>query len=438
MKNKYTKLLLSILIFGAVSCGGEKPVFPVYDITDKVGFISATGSILVEPAYEKAGEMEKGLIPVRKDIPGEDGKEQKKWGYINRTGKEIIPFEYDEAASFSESLATVIQNKKCGYIGLKGETIIPLEFTDCGPFRDGLAAVKKDNLYGYIDNTGKSILPSTLEWAGDFGSALAPFRQKNQYGFLDKTGKTVIEPKYSKARSFVNGFAAVSQKGKFGFIDSAGKEITKLEYDEVKDFSDGLAAVKQKKKWGFVNTSGALVVPLEYEEVIPFSEGLATVRKNRLWGYIDSTGKVVQEIKHHGARPFNNGLGSLYTKEGKKIYIDKNFKEIYSFQIPRVGTYTRFATDYAGWLSESFYVKLKDNGSYTVSYTVLRNTFGRTNTDASEPSIHWTEKDGVVTLRFSNGITATGWFSPFGEYINFNRHEDDAKFFFKKRDREFY
>lgn len=437
MKNNIIKILFLFLVITGISCGGKNPVYLIYDKDDNVGFISAGGKVLVEPVYDKAGAMESGLIPVRKVISGDDGKEQHKWGYVNRSGKEAIPFEYDDATDFSENFAAVTKDKKCGYIDTQGNLVIPVEYNDCGSFSEGLASIKKDKLYGYIDNTGKIVIPFKFERAGEFENGLAPFSLKRKYGFIDTTGEVIIEPAYSKARSFKSGFAAVANKGKYGFVDSTGKEISNLEYDEVQDFSDGLAAVKQKKKWGFIDMSGALVIPLEYEEVFSFSEGLAAVRKERLWGYIDPVGKVVHEINHHGARPFVHGVGGIYTKEGKKIYVNKKLKEIYSFDIPRVGTYTRYVTDYAGWLSESFYVKHKEGGGYKVSYSVTKSNFGRKST--SYDSLNWTETDGVVNLRFhSNGITATGWFSPFGEYINFNRHEDDEKFFFRKRDRGYY
>ena len=48
-----------------------------------------------------------------------------KFGFIDKTGKEVIPIKYDDAYSFSEiSLALVTINNKSFYINPKGECVI--------------------------------------------------------------------------------------------------------------------------------------------------------------------------------------------------------------------------------------------------------------------------------------------------------------------------
>ena len=39
-----------------------------------------------------------------------------KWGAINSTGKQIIPFKYEAHGDFSEGMAAVQLNKKWGYV----------------------------------------------------------------------------------------------------------------------------------------------------------------------------------------------------------------------------------------------------------------------------------------------------------------------------------
>ena len=41
---------------------------------------------------------------------------KKKWGYIDKTGKEVIPIEFDYVSDFSEGLAAVEKNGKYRYI----------------------------------------------------------------------------------------------------------------------------------------------------------------------------------------------------------------------------------------------------------------------------------------------------------------------------------
>ena len=53
-----------------------------------------------------------------------------KWGYIDKTGREIIPFKYDMAYAFGEGLVAVCLNDKFGFVDKRGKEIIPLKY-DC-------------------------------------------------------------------------------------------------------------------------------------------------------------------------------------------------------------------------------------------------------------------------------------------------------------------
>ena len=55
-------------------------------------------SVMIEPKYQDASYFSEGLAAV---------KQNDKWGYIDETGKTIIPFEYDYAFPFSEGVAVV-------------------------------------------------------------------------------------------------------------------------------------------------------------------------------------------------------------------------------------------------------------------------------------------------------------------------------------------
>jgi len=57
--------------------------------------------------------------------PFEDS--QKKWGFIDKTGKIVIPCQYDEVGKFSEDLAyAIIHGRMTGYIGKDGAWKIEL------------------------------------------------------------------------------------------------------------------------------------------------------------------------------------------------------------------------------------------------------------------------------------------------------------------------
>ena len=79
-----------------------------------------------------------------------------KYGYINKTGKEIIPLQFDDADIFSEELAPVKISGKWGYINRYGELIIPVTFDFAKPFSEGLALVNVGGEFKPNQESGKS------------------------------------------------------------------------------------------------------------------------------------------------------------------------------------------------------------------------------------------------------------------------------------------
>ena len=68
-------------------------------------------------------------------------------GYIDLSGKMVIPPQFPCALNFSEGLAPVngvfnVIRRKWGYIDKTGKIVIELKFLAAGPFAEGLAPVK--------------------------------------------------------------------------------------------------------------------------------------------------------------------------------------------------------------------------------------------------------------------------------------------------------
>lgn len=64
------------------------------DKGSRCGFIDPGGKFPFEPIYDTVQIFGEGLAPAQLN---------KKWGYIDRTGKTIIPFKYDSATRFGSN-----------------------------------------------------------------------------------------------------------------------------------------------------------------------------------------------------------------------------------------------------------------------------------------------------------------------------------------------
>ncbi|MFV1956867.1 MAG: WG repeat-containing protein [bacterium] len=292
-------------------------------IDGRSGYIDASGKWVIPPIYEGGGLFSEGLAPV---------KVGEKWGFINRSGKMVIKPLYESTYGFSKGLALVtIKNsrgrKRDGFIDGKGRMVIPAKYTSAGSFSEGLAVVKvggrryqKDKgRWGYINRKGQLVIKPTFMSASGFSEGLAPVTLNGRtWGFIDKSGNMVIKPVlgaggfWSSPGSFSEGMSAVNLRGKlYGYIDKSGRTVIPARFKETFTFSEGLAAAMEKR-WGFVDKKGNWAFPQQFYYVSVgggFSEGRSAVEiKEKKWTYIDKTGNFISKARYQGAGPFRNGV----------------------------------------------------------------------------------------------------------------------------------
>jgi WG containing repeat len=281
-------------------------------------------------------------IPLKKKTCGDlwPVKQGDKWGYIDQTGRLIIPFKFDGAYPFAEGLASVDIKEKTGYIDATGKFVIPPRFLAGFPFSGGLALVilrrfeqnrYEMNQMGYIDRSGQVVIrrPETLDSKsfmviyrdGDLtcSEGMVRVERQNKVGFMDQTGRQVIPPRYDGAGPFSEGLAAVKLGDTYGYLDRSGKMVIPPQFSDAGPFSDGLAEVSfNEKQEGYIDRSGKLVIKAEgFGMSRGFSEGLAAARgKNERYGFIDKTGRFVIPPQFAHVGDFSEGLAAVEPVDG--------------------------------------------------------------------------------------------------------------------------
>ena len=293
----------------------------------KAAYIDLNGLVVFPFQYEgKIGSFHEGFLTVSKrDYSSRELKYI--FGYIDTTGKEVVPCQYDQTWGFSEGLAFVKKGGKYGYIDTTGTEVVPCQYDSAYDFSEGLARVEKDGEYGYIDTTGKEVIPCQYYEAERFSEGFACVEKYAKWGYIDTTGTEVVPCQYDYAYGFSEGFAGVEKYAKWGYIDTTGTEVVPCQYDGARSFSEGLAAVKKDGKYGYIDTTGTEVIPCQYDDVGSFSEGLACVKKDEKFGYVDTTGKVVVSCQYDDVSDFSDGLACV-EKDGKYGYIDTTGKKV--------------------------------------------------------------------------------------------------------------
>ncbi len=115
--------------------------------------IDSTGSCIINiGTYKSISTFSYGMAACKNT----DGK----YGYINKYGETIIPFNFDSAEAFSEGLAAICIDKY-GYINTEGEVVIPCIYTYAESFKDGIAYVGTENGTTKIDKSGNAVSLAT-------------------------------------------------------------------------------------------------------------------------------------------------------------------------------------------------------------------------------------------------------------------------------------
>ena len=161
--------------YGPKSNSFSEGLVPI-SIKGQWGFIDKTGKLVIEPQFEDAENFSEGLAPVKvrsektiwcpPDAAGNQSGSTMMWGYIDKTGKTVIPAVFNSAESFSEGVALVRKCDEAFFIGNKtGKTVISGRFTYASSFSGGLAsfqtATKEGMLSGYVDLAGMIVWRST-------------------------------------------------------------------------------------------------------------------------------------------------------------------------------------------------------------------------------------------------------------------------------------
>ena len=291
----------------------------------KWGYIDQTGKQVIPCTWDRTLGFTEGLAAVRKD---------NKWGYIDKNGNVIIPIQWNFARKFSEGYAAVEGDGFCGFIDKKGKLIHQFAAKTVESFRDGLAVIRGNGVYqaGAINTKGEIVLPQNFDnlkqsfSEGLFGADIGGFG--NSWGFIDKWGRTIIRGQWSYVDNFNEGVAKVKKErlfstDRYGYIDKSGKYIADCVWDAAIGFNDGRGAVKKGDTWTLIDKTGRQLLKRSWNDLKSFQEGFAPVKGNGKWGYIDCDGNMVIPCKWNMAASFSNGFAavSLGAKYG---FINKN------------------------------------------------------------------------------------------------------------------
>ena len=234
------------------------------------GFIDRTGKIVIECNLAKAQDFDVSHTWAMY-------KNQDYYTLIDKKGKAVPAKNYKKVGYVYDNQPNrfaVYEDDKMGFIDSTGKEIIPCKYIGAEAFQEGLASVCNYNSV------------------------------KGEYGFINENGEEVVPLKFIQAGQshFYQGLARASVQGKTVLINKKGEIAFRTAKGNIQGNRNGLICIFTKpnrKGWGWINFKDQFVIQPVYDYADDFNEdGYAIVEKNGLKGIIDTTGKVVLDLKY--------------------------------------------------------------------------------------------------------------------------------------------
>ena len=243
-----------------------------------------------------------------------------KIGYINKEGKKVIDFKYDEGSEFKYGMAGVKEKNNYKIINTKGKTIVKKEDGILYPLNKNLIKYEKLNEKLLINENKTETVKNLFE--------------ENESlkidGILNLKGEVVVEPgRYDQILNDVGeGYILVKRGDKYGLLNPEGHEIIPCEYKGIGNVSEGFITVLKDNKFGAFNTKGELIIPIEYLYLGTMNEGVVPARLDESGiGFLDKEGNWAIMPYFDGVTRMNKGV-AFARKEDRNMIIDKDGKEI--------------------------------------------------------------------------------------------------------------
>jgi hypothetical protein len=242
---------------------------------DKKGVLSLDGKFLLLTEYDQIIANRKFHVFLV--------KKNGLWGHIQRSGKVILPIEFEELKYHTDDgLCIGVKNGRYGFYSILGQKRFDRDWEYADQFCEGFAAVRENGKWGYINTAGTTVIPCSFEYAHRFRPRYrsATVMQDGQFWDINDRGEKIrssngipdfgqyfspldLLPNKADFEDYVNigtGWQLFRQKStrKYGLMDYSGKIRLNPEYDQL-DFEFG-----EKGVW-FKGKKDGKVVKFGYE-----------------------------------------------------------------------------------------------------------------------------------------------------------------------------
>ena len=150
----------------------------------KYGMIDSTGEEVFPAIFENIGVVTKtDWVAVKK---------RGKWGYADYELQLKIPYTYEYARSFNDSLAIVYQDNFWGIINKEEEILLAFEFNSITEIEELGFLVEQDRRFGIIDNQLKTVVPAKFKEIKKYNGKWYQLIGENEISYYHIKSKRIV------------------------------------------------------------------------------------------------------------------------------------------------------------------------------------------------------------------------------------------------------
>lgn len=320
--------------------------------------ISSLSSCLNDPHNQKFDAK----TPAEKAFVNDYNPPQYKWGWIDSKGQLVIENKYDDIRDFSENLAAANFQGQWGYLNKIGKIIIPFQYRTAHQFDGGITMVQDFDLqWTCLDKSGMELHKAKYEEVRQHQNGLIPVKSDGNWGIVNQKGELLLEYKYQTIR-IDDKYAIVTQNNKQLLFDPNNGKLGQVAYDKIYKLSQSARRFKENKKYGYLDQSGLPMISPLYNEALDFKSENTIVRKGNQYLLINQKNEVLRKLNYEKIQQGNQGF-FFYRRNEKWGILDNLGDEVSS---PDFKILNRFSEGLAGFSNGENWGYVDQNGRIVI------------------------------------------------------------------------
>ncbi|WP_130864202.1 WG repeat-containing protein [Bacilliculturomica massiliensis] len=330
--------------YGLTDAQGKEITGMIYD---DIRYYSVSSGTVVALIGDRYGAVElktgKTVIPFEYDglfsseDLGYEASKDGKWGLISTAGAILIPLEYDAIGTFDDcGMAPAYKDGKIGALNAEGEAIIPFQYDTSHIVAEGWSC--DDAKQAELEQYNEWMIRSYVSYDLFFDNEVLPLWKGDKMGGVNSRGQTVIPFLYDELECVGDGQNWIAHgEGGYTMFGPEGEKLPALEgksYEGIVAIwswgeEDGLRyGYVKNKRMGLMDREGRELTGPVYDFIDDGGHGMFTVLKNGRMGLIDGQGtQIAPAIYDDIMQTPKNGLWGA-SINGRYTYLDGQGQEM--------------------------------------------------------------------------------------------------------------